>query len=105
MSQEFSPAKYPAIPLFSLAMCGDAERRPACEGIDTDSCRRLKQVPAAEYNPMSASKPHFRGRKRHQCGPDCGVKGSSGLEHRQGGRAHHPHGATCLTSRLWQLIT
>ena len=53
MSQEFSPAKYPAIRYFIGDVRDPQRLHRACEGIDiVIHAAALKQVPAAEYNPM-----------------------------------------------------
>ncbi len=62
MSQEYSPEKYPAMRYF----IGDVRDYPrlkrACQGIDVViHAAALKQVPAAEYNPMEFIKTNIMG--------------------------------------------
>lgn len=66
MAQEFPVAKYPALRYF-LGDVRDADRlRRAFEGIDTViHAAALKQVPAAEYNPIECIKTNVMGAKRH----------------------------------------
>ncbi|MCC7222341.1 MAG: UDP-N-acetylglucosamine 4,6-dehydratase (inverting) [Chitinophagales bacterium] len=62
MSQVFSAARYPAIRYF-IGDVRDAHRlQRACEGIDIIiHAAALKQVPAAEYNPMECIKTNVWG--------------------------------------------
>lgn len=62
MSQEFSPQKYPCIRYF-LGDVRDVERlKRAFEGVDiVIHAAALKQVPAAEYNPMEFIKTNVMG--------------------------------------------
>jgi UDP-N-acetylglucosamine 4,6-dehydratase/5-epimerase len=64
MAQEFPKEKYPAIRFF-LGDVRDQQRlKRALEGIDTVvHAAALKQVPAAEYNPLSSSKQTSWGRR------------------------------------------
>jgi UDP-N-acetylglucosamine 4,6-dehydratase (inverting) len=62
MAQEFPPDKYKGLRYF-IGDVRDAERlKRACEGIDVIiHAAALKQVPAAEYNPMEAVKTNVIG--------------------------------------------
>lgn len=62
MSQTFSAQKYPAIRYF-IGDVRDGERlKRACEGIDIIvHAAALKQVPAAEYNPLECIKTNVMG--------------------------------------------
>ena len=62
MSQDYNVTKYPGIRYF-IGDVRDADRmKRACEGIDIIiHAAALKQVPAAEYNPMEAIKTNVMG--------------------------------------------
>lgn len=62
MSQQFSTDRYPALRYF-IGDIRDAERfRRACEGVDIIiHAAALKQVPAAEYNPIECIKTNIMG--------------------------------------------
>lgn len=62
MSQVFSPAKYKAMRYF-IGDVRDKDRlKRACEGVDVIiHAAALKQVPAAEYNPMECIKTNIDG--------------------------------------------
>ena len=62
MAQQFSPAQYPRVRYF-IGDVRDPDRlRRAMEGIDTViHAAALKQVPAAEYNPMECIKTNVLG--------------------------------------------
>lgn len=62
MSQEFSHSKYPVIRYFIGDVRDEARLTMACEGIDIIiHAAALKQVPAAEYNPMECIKTNILG--------------------------------------------
>ena len=62
MSQEFSTKNYPGIRYFIGDIRDESRFKRACEGIDVIiHAAALKQVPAAEYNPMEAVKTNVMG--------------------------------------------
>jgi UDP-N-acetylglucosamine 4,6-dehydratase len=62
MSQVFSEAKYPAMRYFIGDVRDEPRLKRACEGIDVIiHAAALKQVPAAEYNPMEFIKTNIMG--------------------------------------------
>ncbi|RZK25948.1 MAG: SDR family NAD(P)-dependent oxidoreductase, partial [Hymenobacter sp.] len=76
MSQEFPRSQYPAIRFF-IGDVRDAQRlQRACEGVDIIvHAAALKQVPAAEYNPMECIKTNIFGAENViNAALDCGVK-------------------------------
>ena len=53
MAQEFSPREFPQLRFFIGDVRDAARLKRACEGVDVVvHAAALKQVPAAEYNPM-----------------------------------------------------
>jgi UDP-N-acetylglucosamine 4,6-dehydratase len=100
MSQEFSPAKYPAIRYF-IGDVRDPERlHRACEGIDiVIHAAALKQVPAAEYNPMECIKTNIFGAENViNAALDCGVKDVVALSTDKAAAPINLYGATKLCS-------
>ncbi|MDQ2769651.1 MAG: SDR family NAD(P)-dependent oxidoreductase, partial [Bacteroidota bacterium] len=100
MSQEFSPAKYPAIRYF-IGDVRDAERlHRACEGIDiVIHAAALKQVPAAEYNPMECIKTNIFGAENViNAALDSGVKEVVALSTDKAAAPINLYGATKLCS-------
>jgi UDP-N-acetylglucosamine 4,6-dehydratase len=100
MSQEFSPQKYPAIRYF-IGDVRDAERlHRACEGIDiVIHAAALKQVPAAEYNPMECIKTNIFGAENViNAALDCGVKDVVALSTDKAAAPINLYGATKLCS-------
>ncbi|ALW87346.1 UDP-N-acetylglucosamine 4,6-dehydratase (inverting) [Hymenobacter sedentarius] len=100
MSQEFSPAKYPAIRYF-IGDVRDGERmHRACEGIDiVIHAAALKQVPAAEYNPMECIKTNIFGAENViNAALDCGVKEVVALSTDKAAAPINLYGATKLCS-------
>ncbi len=62
MSQTYSEVKYPAMRYFIGDVRDEARLKRACEGIDVIiHAAALKQVPAAEYNPMECIKTNIMG--------------------------------------------
>lgn len=62
MSQEFNERDYPGIRYFIGDIRDEPRFKRACEGIDVIiHAAALKQVPAAEYNPMEAVKTNVMG--------------------------------------------
>jgi UDP-N-acetylglucosamine 4,6-dehydratase (inverting) len=100
MSQEFSPQRYPAIRYF-IGDVRDAERmHRACEGIDIIvHAAALKQVPAAEYNPMECIKTNIFGAENViNAALDCGVKHVVALSTDKAAAPINLYGATKLCS-------
>ncbi|TPG63719.1 UDP-N-acetylglucosamine 4,6-dehydratase (inverting) [Hymenobacter nivis] len=100
MSQEFSPAQYPAIRYF-LGDVRDPQRlHRACEGIDiVIHAAALKQVPAAEYNPMECIKTNIFGAENViNAALDCGVKDVVALSTDKAAAPINLYGATKLCS-------
>jgi UDP-N-acetylglucosamine 4,6-dehydratase/5-epimerase len=62
MAQEFSPREYPQLRFFIGDVRDGARMKRACEGVDVVvHAAALKQVPAAEYNPMECIKTNVLG--------------------------------------------
>jgi UDP-N-acetylglucosamine 4,6-dehydratase/5-epimerase len=62
MAQEFSPREYPQLRFFIGDVRDAARLKRACEGVDiVVHAAALKQVPAAEYNPMECIKTNVLG--------------------------------------------
>jgi len=100
MSQQFPESKYPAIRYF-IGDVRDGERlKRACEGIDTIiHAAALKQVPAAEYNPMECIKTNIMGAESViNAALDCGVKDVIALSTDKAAAPINLYGATKLCS-------
>lgn len=100
MSQVFSPQKYKSIRYF-IGDVRDAERlKRACEGIDIlVHAAALKQVPAAEYNPMECIKTNIFGAENViNAALDCGVKKVVALSTDKAAAPINLYGATKLCS-------
>jgi UDP-N-acetylglucosamine 4,6-dehydratase (inverting) len=100
MSQVFSEAKYPAIRYF-LGDVRDGERlKRACEGVDLIvHAAALKQVPAAEYNPMECIKTNIIGAENViNAAMDCGVSDVIALSTDKAAAPINLYGATKLCS-------
>ncbi|MBX2841805.1 MAG: UDP-N-acetylglucosamine 4,6-dehydratase (inverting) [Flammeovirgaceae bacterium] len=100
MSQLFSHEKYPAIRYF-IGDVRDGERlKRACEGIDIIiHAAALKQVPAAEYNPMECIKTNIFGAENIiNAALDCGVKDVIALSTDKAAAPINLYGATKLCS-------
>ncbi|QIL77821.1 UDP-N-acetylglucosamine 4,6-dehydratase (inverting) [Hymenobacter sp. HDW8] len=100
MSQIFPHSKYPAIRYF-IGDVRDAERlKRACEGIDVlVHAAALKQVPAAEYNPMECIKTNIFGAENViNAALDCGVKEVVALSTDKAAAPINLYGATKLCS-------
>ena len=100
MSQEFPQAQYPAIRFF-LGDVRDAQRlHRACEGVDIIiHAAALKQVPAAEYNPMECIKTNIFGAENViNAAFDCGVKDVVALSTDKAAAPINLYGATKLCS-------
>lgn len=100
MSQVFPHSKYKAIRYF-IGDVRDAERmRRACEGVDVIvHAAALKQVPAAEYNPMECIKTNIFGAENViNAALDCGVKKVVALSTDKAAAPINLYGATKLCS-------
>ncbi|WP_020526892.1 UDP-N-acetylglucosamine 4,6-dehydratase (inverting) [Flexithrix dorotheae] len=100
MSQVFSHEKYPAIRYF-IGDVRDGERlKRACEGIDIIiHAAALKQVPAAEYNPMECIKTNIFGAENIiNAALDSGVKDVVALSTDKAAAPINLYGATKLCS-------
>ncbi|MBC8082722.1 MAG: UDP-N-acetylglucosamine 4,6-dehydratase (inverting) [Hymenobacter sp.] len=100
MSQAFPQRQYPAIRYF-LGDVRDGERlKRACEGIDIIvHAAALKQVPAAEYNPMECIKTNIFGAENViNAAFDCGVKDVVALSTDKAAAPINLYGATKLCS-------
>lgn len=100
MSQVFPHSKYKAIRYF-IGDVRDAERmRRACEGVDIIvHAAALKQVPAAEYNPMECIKTNIFGAENViNAALDCGVKKVVALSTDKAAAPINLYGATKLCS-------
>jgi UDP-N-acetylglucosamine 4,6-dehydratase (inverting) len=100
MSQTFSEAKYPVIRYF-IGDVRDGERlKRACEGVDIIvHAAALKQVPAAEYNPMECIKTNIIGAENViNAALDCGVSDVIALSTDKAAAPINLYGATKLCS-------
>ncbi len=100
MAQEFSPTEHRSLRYF-IGDVRDAERlRRACEGIDiVVHAAALKQVPAAEYNPMECIKTNILGAENViNAAMDCGVKHVVALSTDKAAAPINLYGATKLCS-------
>ena len=100
MAQQFSPDQHRALRYF-IGDVRDAERlRRACEGIDIIvHAAALKQVPAAEYNPMECIKTNILGAENViNAAMDCGVKHVVALSTDKAAAPINLYGATKLCS-------
>lgn len=100
MSQNFPFSKYPGIRYF-IGDVRDAERmKRACEGIDIIvHAAALKQVPAAEYNPMECIKTNIFGAENViNAALDCGAQNVVALSTDKAAAPINLYGATKLCS-------
>lgn len=100
MSQVFTKAKYDGIRYF-IGDIRDGERfRRACEGIEIIvHAAALKQVPAAEYNPMEFIKTNILGAQNViNAAMDCGIKKVVALSTDKAASPINLYGATKLCS-------
>lgn len=100
MAQQFPHSKYKAIRYF-IGDVRDAERmRRACEGVDVIvHAAALKQVPAAEYNPMECIKTNIFGAENViNAALDCGVTDVVALSTDKAAAPINLYGATKLCS-------
>lgn len=100
MSQQFPDSKFPAVRYF-IGDVRDAERlRRACEGVDIIiHAAALKQVPAAEYNPMECIKTNIHGAENViNAALDSGVSDVVALSTDKAAAPINLYGATKLCS-------
>jgi UDP-N-acetylglucosamine 4,6-dehydratase/5-epimerase len=100
MAQMYPPEKYPQIRFF-IGDIRDKERfKRACEGIDVIiHAAALKQVPAAEYNPMEAVKTNVMGAENVlNAALDAGVRVVVALSTDKAAAPINLYGATKLVS-------
>ncbi len=100
MSQLFPESKFPAMRYF-IGDVRDAERmKRACEGVDVIvHAAALKQVPAAEYNPMECIKTNIIGAENViNAAMDCGVSDVIALSTDKAAAPINLYGATKLCS-------
>ncbi|MBL7787820.1 MAG: UDP-N-acetylglucosamine 4,6-dehydratase (inverting) [Chitinophagales bacterium] len=100
MSQKFSTHQYPAMRYF-IGDVRDGERfKRACEGVDIIvHAAALKQVPAAEYNPMECIKTNVMGAENViNAALDMGVKHVVALSTDKAAAPINLYGATKLCS-------
>lgn len=100
MSQQFSPETYPCLRYF-IGDVRDGDRlRRACENVDIIvHAAALKQVPAAEYNPMECIKTNIFGAENViNAALDMGVKDVVALSTDKAAAPINLYGATKLCS-------
>ena len=100
MSQVFPESRYPAMRYF-IGDVRDAERmKRACEGVDVIvHAAALKQVPAAEYNPMECIKTNIIGAENViNAAMDCGASDVIALSTDKAAAPINLYGATKLCS-------
>ncbi|HNP77301.1 MAG TPA: UDP-N-acetylglucosamine 4,6-dehydratase (inverting) [Cyclobacteriaceae bacterium] len=100
MAQTFPESKYPSMRYF-IGDVRDAERlKRACEGVDfIVHAAALKQVPAAEYNPMECIKTNIMGAENViNAAMDCGVSDVVALSTDKAAAPINLYGATKLCS-------
>lgn len=100
MSQTFPEEKYPCMRYF-IGNVRDGDRlKRACENIDiVIHAAALKQVPAAEYNPMECIKTNIFGAENViEAALDCGVKKVVALSTDKAAAPVNLYGATKLCS-------
>lgn len=100
MSQEYPQTTYPAMRYFIGDVRDQARLRRACEGIDTIvHAAALKQVPAAEYNPMECILTNIHGAQNViEAALDSGVKDVVALSTDKAAAPINLYGATKLCS-------
>jgi len=100
MGQVFPESRYPAMRYF-IGDVRDAERmKRACEGVDVIiHAAALKQVPAAEYNPMECIKTNIIGAENViNAAMDCGASDVIALSTDKAAAPINLYGATKLCS-------
>lgn len=100
MAQNFSKNEYPCLRYFIGDVRDEKRLKRACEGIDTIiHAAALKQVPAAEYNPMEAIKTNVLGAENViNAAMDCGVNSVVALSTDKAAAPINLYGATKLCS-------
>lgn len=100
MAQHFSRTKYPGIRYFIGDVRDEERLKRACEGIDIIvHAAALKQVPAAEYNPMECIKTNIFGAENViNAALDCGVEKVVALSTDKAAAPINLYGATKLCS-------
>lgn len=100
MQQELSPKKYPNLRYFIGDVRDAARLKRACEGVDIIiHAAALKQVPAAEYNPMECINTNIMGAENViNAALDCGVKRVVALSTDKAAAPINLYGATKLCS-------
>lgn len=100
MSQVFSEKKYPQIRYFIGDVRDGARMKRACEGVDiVIHAAALKQVPAAEYNPMECIYTNIFGAENViNASLDCGVSKVVALSTDKAAAPINLYGATKLCS-------
>jgi UDP-N-acetylglucosamine 4,6-dehydratase (inverting) len=100
MAQIFPEVKYPSIRYFIGDVRDEARLKRACEGIDVIiHAAALKQVPAAEYNPMECIKTNIMGAQNViNAALDSGVKCVVALSTDKAAAPINLYGATKLAS-------
>jgi UDP-N-acetylglucosamine 4,6-dehydratase (inverting) len=100
MAQIFPTSKYPGIRYFIGDIRDEARFKRACEGIDIIvHAAAIKQVPAAEYNPMEAIKTNVLGGQNViNAAFECGVKKVIALSTDKAAAPINLYGATKLCS-------
>lgn len=100
MAQIYPQSKYPSIRFFIGDVRDGARFKRACDGIDMIiHAAALKQVPAAEYNPMECIKTNVFGAENViNAAMDCGVKRVVALSTDKAAAPINLYGATKLCS-------
>ncbi|MBS1590827.1 MAG: UDP-N-acetylglucosamine 4,6-dehydratase (inverting) [Bacteroidetes bacterium] len=100
MSQQFSEQKYPCIRYFIGDVRDSARLKRACEGVDIIvHAAALKQVPAAEANPMECIMTNVMGAENIiNAAMDCGVSDVVALSTDKAAAPINLYGATKLCS-------
>jgi UDP-N-acetylglucosamine 4,6-dehydratase len=100
MEQVYPTSKHPCMRYFIGDVRDGARLKRACEGIDTIiHAAALKQVPAAEYNPMECIKTNIFGAENViNAALDCGVKNVIALSTDKAAAPINLYGATKLCS-------
>jgi UDP-N-acetylglucosamine 4,6-dehydratase (inverting) len=100
MSEEYPQSRYPAMRYFIGDVRDAARLKRACEGIDTIiHAAALKQVPAAEYNPMECILTNIHGAQNViEAALDSGVRDVVALSTDKAAAPINLYGATKLCS-------
>jgi UDP-N-acetylglucosamine 4,6-dehydratase/5-epimerase len=100
MAQDFPPSKFAAIRYFIGDVRDGGRLKRACEGIDTIvHAAALKQVPAAEYNPMECILTNIHGAQNViEAAMDCAVHDVIALSTDKAAAPINLYGATKLCS-------